>query len=248
MNIIKYGGSKVSPTADLYNDEFIDELIGFVNQYPTEKFMVIIGGGAKARQLQGDGEEMLQKLYSPDTDLIAQGKDLLGIKATRENARYVINRFQKAGIEKVCPEVLYNPTKKMEKDFRIYFSGGWKPGNSTDYVTMMFAKTYDAEKIIKISDFEIVKNVSPLDLYGKSKEEMGDLLKAADDLPTVTWDQMSQLVGTEWLPGLNTPLDPPAAKYGTEHPELTLYIARETELKKILEDKLDNFKGTIIKR
>jgi uridylate kinase len=234
MNIIKYGGSKVSPTPETRDDSFIDSLIDLTRKYSEQEFMIIIGGGALAGKKQAD---------EPDAD--NDRKDWLGIEATWENAQYVIKRFQSSGIEKVCPDVIKDPTQKTA-GYRIYFAGGWKPGNSTDYVTMTLAVTYGAEKVIKISDFEVVKDLSPLEVKDLSKEERNQRLAEAEDLPEATWQKMVNLVGTEWVPRLNTPLDPLAAKLGLENSFITLYICQESQLEKVLSDDVQGLKGTVV--
>jgi len=157
----------------------------------------------------------------------------------------VIDYFIKKGVGEVCPEVIKDPTEKKE-GFRLYFAGGWKPGWSTDFVTMKLAETYAAERVIKISDFEIVKDFSPLKVKDLSKAERDNILAEAKDLPTATWQKMVDLVGTEWVPGLNTPLDPIAAKLGLDNKQITLYICRESELDKVLFGNLETFHGTIV--
>ena len=234
MNIIKYGGSRVSPTPETHDDGFIDSLIDLTKKYSSQEFMIIIGGGALAGKKQSE---------EPNAD--NDRKDWLGIEATWENAQYVIDRFQSSGVEKVCPEVVKDPTHKVS-GYRIYFAGGWKPGNSTDYVTMTLAVTYSAEKVIKISDFEVVKDLSPLKVKDLTKEERNLELNKAKDLHQATWQKMVDLVGIKWVPGLNTPLDPLAAKLGFEHNQMTLYICRESELNKILSGDMAHFAGTIV--
>ena len=233
MNIIKYGGSKVRPNEDTYDDEFIQGLIGLVKKHSDQEFMIIVGGGALARKKQNDHPNVDQKK-----------KDWLGIEATWENAEHVVKRFQDANL-KVCPDVIKDPTKNVS-GFRIYIAGGWKPGNSTDYVTMMLAKTFAAERVIKISDFEVVKDLSPLKVKDLTKEERNLELNKAKDLHQATWQKMVDLVGIKWVPGLNTPLDPLAAKLGFEHNQMTLYICRESELNKILSGDMAHFAGTIV--
>ncbi len=234
MNIIKYGGSKVRPKEDTYDDKFIQSLIDLTKKYSDQEFMIIIGGGALARKKQRE---------EPGAD--ADRRDWLGIEATWENAQYVIDYFIKNGVEGICPDVIKDPIEHKE-GFRLYFAGGWKPGNSTDYVTMMLAKTYAAERVIKISDFEIVKDFSPLKVKDMSKADRDNILAEAKDLPQASWQKMVELVGTEWVPGLNTPLDPLAAKLGLENKHITLYICREYELDKVLFGNLETFKGTIV--
>ncbi|MBT6995563.1 hypothetical protein HN953_02995 [Candidatus Woesearchaeota archaeon] len=82
MNIIKYGGSKVSPTPETRDDSFIDSLIDLTRKYSEQEFMIIIGGGALAGKKQAE-----------EADADDERKDWLGIEATWENAEYVIKRF-----------------------------------------------------------------------------------------------------------------------------------------------------------
>ncbi len=247
MFVIKYGGSRVFPNETGYDNSFVDSLASMVRRYPQEKFMVVIGGGYKARMLQSTYADDLGKQFNNDPDLIAQAKDLLGIRATRENAAHVIGRFQQLGVDGVCPKVIFDPFQKAEGDYRIYFAGGYRPGNSTDYVTMVMAHTYGAEKVIKISDFPIVKKISPLSLAGKSKEEMKTLLSVAPDLPQASWKEMVDMVGTKWIPGLNTPLDPPAAAFGLEHRKMCLYICPESQLEAVLAGNEQHYTGTVVR-
>ena len=87
MNIIKYGGSKVRPNEDTYDDDFIQGLIGLVKKHSDQEFMIIVGGGALARKKQND---------NPNVD--QEKKDWLGIEATWENAEYVVKKFKEANL------------------------------------------------------------------------------------------------------------------------------------------------------
>ena len=98
----------------------------------------------------------------------------------------------------------------------------------------------------KISDFEIVKNVKPTYLIGKNKEEMKEILSKADDIKETTWQGLVDLVGTEWVAGLNTPFDPRAAALGLKLEDtLTLYIGRKEQIPKMLKN--EEFIGTVVK-
>jgi uridylate kinase len=235
MNIIKYGGSRVSPSAGEHDDAFIDSLIGLVNNYKDQDFMVVIGGGALARHKQAQ---------EPSAD--SDRKDWLGIEATWENAAYVIDRFVSSGVEGVYGEVIKDPHEKVE-GHRVYFAGGYKPGNSTDFVTMLLAKNYGASRVVKVSNFDVVKDISPIKFFKVPEDERGDVLARAADLNNATWKEMRDLVGEVWVPGLNTPLDPRACGVGLENPQIALYICRESQIRNVLDDDLNSYVGTIIK-
>jgi len=230
MYIIKYGGSRISPTADSYDEGFIAELIELVKKYSNKRFMIIVGGGALCRKMQ---EKMTTK----------KEKDLVGIEATRINAKYVIEKIKQANLD-VYPEVLKDPTQNISENHQIYFSGGWKPGNSTDYVTMRYAVTFNADKVIKVSDFTYVKDISPLELKDLSKGEREKRLAQTPKLKIMTWQKMVDLVGETWIPGLHTPLDPLAAKLGLQHRDISLYIIPEKEIEKVLAG--EDFQGTVV--
>jgi len=70
-------------------------------------------------------------------------------------------------------------------------------------------------------------------------------LEEANDLTSITWKDLQNLVGDKWLPGLNTPFDPFAVKIGLKlRKKLALYIGRkEAFFSKI---KGEEFKGTIV--
>jgi len=235
MNIIKYGGSRVSPSAGVHDDVFIDSLIELVNGYRDQEFMVIIGGGALARHKQAQ---------EPKAD--NDRKDWLGIEATWENAKYVIDRFVDSGVEGVYNQVIKNPHEKVG-GHRIYVAGGYEPGNSTDYVTMLLARNYGASRVIKVSDFDVVKDISPLELAKYDKKDWSEVLGRTPDLNNATWRKMRELVGEEWKPGLNTPLDPLACGVGLESSQIELYICRENQIRNVLDGNLDRYVGTIIK-
>jgi len=265
MFVIKYGGSRLSKEEG-YDLSFIGTLAKMVRDYSSEKFMIIIGGGFKARQLQEEGLRRMQEgatiedLFSPDENLIEQGngldpnspkyvsdlKDLLGIKATRDNAAFVIQRFGMLGIRDVCPQVVFDSSDKVEGDYRIFFAGGYKPGASTDHPTLMLAHAYGATDVVKISDFPIVKDLCADEVEGLTKDARNAKVAAAPDLPRATWKKMLELAG-EWKPGKHVALDPESARFGIKHSGMTLYICPEDQLKYALARDEKHYAATIVR-
>ena len=233
MYIIKFGGSRLRPKENEVDQSCIHFLISLTQQHPKKKFLFIIGGGALARTLQKEGKQELNSLFAPDQDLIIQGIDLLGIRATRENGRLLIKAFQKANLN-VHPTLLHDPTSPPKTNHNIYVAGGWKPGWSTDYVAMKFAQKFKAKTVIKVSDFKYVKDVSPLSLKDLTKPQINKQIQSAKDLKSISWKKIANLVGTKWIPGLHTPLDPLAAALGLKNKDITLYIAEEDQITNIL--------------
>ncbi len=241
MNIIKIGGSIVNPDGK-YDTKVIEELIALF-QKSKEKFILVIGGGKICRMVQEAAWPFFNEALPQD---VAYAGDTVGIAVTRINAWYMLQQFQKKLEKIVYPEILLDPTQNIKSKARIFFIGGWKPGHSTDKDMMLLAKTFKAEKVIKISNFEVVKKINPLEFHKLSDAEKKRKLELAEDLTQMSWKELWELVGTRWVPGLNTPFDPRAVEEGYQlRKKLVLYIGRLDQLPKMLKN--EKFRGTVVK-
>ncbi len=241
MNIIKVGGSIINPDGK-YDSKVIKELINIVKEI-KEEFIFVIGGGKLCRKIQNGCKPFLEEALPSDE--VGLARDWLGISTTKINATYVLNRFKEQLKGEVHPELILDPTRKMEGKGRIFFTGGWKPGCSTDKDMMLLAETYKAKKVIKITDIEYVKRINPIEYSKLSFEEKGEKLKTAENIKEINWQEFKELLGTEWKPGLNTPFDTQAVSQGYDL-GVTLYFGRRTELLKMLKD--EEFTGTVVKK
>tara|TARA_Y100000310_G_scaffold342644_1_gene446749 strand:+ start:100 stop:825 length:726 start_codon:yes stop_codon:yes gene_type:complete len=241
MNIIKVGGSIINPDGE-YDSKVIKELMDIVKEI-KEKFIFVIGGGKLCRKVQDTSKPFLEKALP--TEEVGIARDYLGIATTKINASYVLNQFKDQLGDEVHPEIILDPTRKVESKARIFFTGGWKPGCSTDKDMVLLAETYKADKIIKITDVEYVKRINPVEYSKLSYEEKGKILAKAEDIKEISWKEFKELLGTEWKPGLNTPFDPQAVAHGFEL-GVTLCFGRRTELLKMLKD--EEFTGTVVRR
>ena len=113
---------------------------------------------------------------------------------------------------------------------------GWKPGHSTDFDAILMAESSGAKRIINLSNIDYV--------YDKDPRRFPDARK----IERVTWKEFRALLPepAAWVPGLNAPFDPVAAKRASE---LSLEIAimngnNLEHLKNYLEGK--EFMGTVI--
>jgi uridylate kinase len=243
MNIIKFGGSIVIPGGN-YDNNVINEFIDLVKD-SKDQFMFVVGGGKLCRNVQNVSDEFL-KTALDNEDSIQYAKDWLGIATTKINANYVREQFTKVFGDEVYPEIILDPTMKVESNCRIFFTGGWKPGSSTDKDMMLLAETFQAEKVFKISNFGLVKNINPIEFSKVPEADKKKVLDEAEEIKEISWQGLVDLVGTEWIPGLSTPLDPPGAVIGLKlKDKLTLYISKKEELAKIL--KGEDFQGTVVK-
>lgn len=191
--IISVGGSLIVPNGGIDTD-FLSKLNVFVRsqlaQNKNRQFFLVVGGGATARHYRDAGRDVVGHELSKD-DL-----DWLGIHATKLNAHLVRTIFR----DIAHPYVLkhYEIIRKVPES--VVVGAGWKPGWSTDYCAILTCEDYDVRSVINLSNIKQV--------YDKDPKQFPD----AKPLEKLSWEQMKQLVGTEWIPGMNAPFDPIAVQ------------------------------------
>jgi uridylate kinase len=219
---IALGGSIIVPQEIQIN--FLKKFRKFILKFTKQnkKFIIVTGGGAIARNYQNAASQIV-KLSDED-------KDWLGIHATRDNAHLLRTIFKNYA----CPEILDNPHKKIDENYKIFIGSGWKPGWSTDYDLILLAKRFNADKIIIASKIAYVYD----DDIGKNKN--------AKPIKEITWNDYTKLIPSKWKPGMGAPIDPIAAKLAAKL-KMEIIVMQGTNLKN-LENILLNkkFKGTII--
>lgn len=220
--IISLGGSIVVPEkidiALVRNYKILIE--GYVKK--GYQFILVVGGGRTARLYQ----ESARKIGTLTRDDL----DWLGIHATRINAHFLRTIFKKHAY----PNVVTNPEKREGATKGIIVASGWKPGWSTDYVSVKLAKTYNVKTMLNVSNIDYVYSMDPK----KNKN--------AKKLKTMSWHELRKIVGSTWEPGANLPFDPIASKLA-EKLGMTVKIVngkRLSEVKKCIENK--PFVGTTI--
>ncbi len=205
------------------------------------RFFIFVGGGKICRNYQ----KALSEFGADNKD-----RDLIGIDISRMNARVVKQVFN----ETAYPEVITNPTKKIHpvKSARgggsplanqfnwvntrkdIVVAGGWKPGWSTDYCSVVLAKNLGIKTIINLTNIDYVYDRDPYKF------------PSAKALKEINWKDFRKLVGNKWTPGLSMPFDPRASK-DAEILKIKVIIINGKHLER-LENFLNNkpFVGTII--
>ncbi|MFW5801501.1 MAG: UMP kinase [Spirochaeta sp.] len=227
ITIISLGGSIVAPDEiDVpYLRAFAEVLRKFLSESSENRVILIIGGGAPARRYQQAYRELL--VNPNDTD-----QDWIGIMATRLNAELVRSLFADE-----CPTpVVTDPTSDFEFSGRVLTAAGWKPGFSTDFDAVMLAERFGAARVVNLSNIEKVYTADP-----RTNPD-------AKPLDHISWEEFSDLVGTTWTPGKNTPFDPIATKKAREL-DLQVIAAGGRDLPNL--EKLlrgERFIGTIIGR
>lgn len=205
MRIISVGGSVVAP--DRINTDFILKLKDILK---GEDFVIVIGGGKIARDYVSEVSDIIDD----------EAKDRIGIMATRLNAEVVGSIF---GIN-----VLYSPQKVDGNAV----ASGYKPGYSTDMVSVMFAEKNGVEEVINLTNVDHVYDRDP------SEER-------AEPLKELSWKGMRDILGGEFTPGMNIPFDPVACKRAEEL-ELRVVVMKGLDnLENYLKD--SDFEGTVIR-
>ena len=186
--VISLGGSLVVPAHGIdvsFLKTFQKLILREVKK--GERFILIVGGGATARAYMYAARDV--------TPVTHDDMDWLGIHATRLNGHLLRTVFRSIA----HPKMLKDPTRKSSWSEGVLIAAGWKPGWSTDYVAVRFAKLYGAKTIINLSNISQVHDQDP----SKSKH--------AKPIDKISWKDFRKLIGTKWSPGSNAPFDPIAS-------------------------------------
>lgn len=191
--IISVGGSLVVPNGGVDTD-FLSRFNSFIRKQlsanPARQFFLVIGGGTTARHYRDAGRTVVGHELTHD-DL-----DWLGIHATKLNAHLVRTIFR----DVAHPYILkhYEIIRKVTEP--IVVAAGWKPGWSTDYDAVLLCEDYGSKTIINLSNIDKV--------YDKDPRKFKD----AKSYSKISWEAFRKIIGDKWIPGINAPFDPVAAK------------------------------------
>ena len=227
VKVISLGGSIVVP--DQVDTEFLKKFLVLIKEYldkdKKRKLIFVVGGGSTARAYQKAYREIAA---TPDNN----DQDWIGIAATRLNAELL-----KALFSAYCMDaVVTDPTAEISFKGQVLVASGWKPGFSTDFDAVLLGEKFKADTVVNLSNIAKVFSDDP-----KKNPD-------AVPLDKITWADFKKIVGTEWIPGKNVPFDPIAtAKAAELKMKVIVAAGKDIEnLKLILEDKMEMFKGTIV--
>ncbi|MGV8086207.1 MAG: UMP kinase [Candidatus Woesearchaeota archaeon] len=189
--IISLGGSLIVPeNVDVEFVKGFKSLI--VSQLKKQRFILITGGGKTCRKYLNAAKE-IREITSDDGDWI-------GIYATRLNAQFMKTVFK----EYSHPNIISDPTQKINFKEDILFAAGWVPGCSTDNDAILLAKNLNVKTVINLSNIDYA--------YTKDPNKFPDAKK----IEKTSWKEFRKIVGNKWDPGLNAPFDPIASKQAEE--------------------------------
>ncbi len=195
--VMSIGGSLVVPDGGI-DTKFLSELNKFVREQlaknPNRQFFLIVGGGTIARKYRDAGQQVIGHELTRD-DL-----DWLGIHATKLNAHLIRTIFRDIAHPYIIKH--YEIIRKAEEP--VVVAAGWKPGWSTDFDAVLLCEDYGVKQMINLSNVEQVYNSDPRQNPN------------AKPIDKISWKDFRKLVGDEWIPGMNAPFDPVAARKAEE--------------------------------
>ncbi len=222
---LKVGGSVFCP-AESPDMEFVVNMSKTLKALSSEhELVVIVGGGRLARKMINDARARGVTSH----DELHQ----LGIEASRKNAGVLISALG----EDAYPQVPKNE-QEVRAAFdrgKIVIAGGFRPGQTTDAVTLQSAEAIGADLVVIGTD---VKGV-----YDKDPKRH----KNAKFISLISTDELMELVETESVePGTKTIIDPVAVKIikRTGIKAVVVDIRDMENLENVIEGR--EFEGTVI--
>lgn len=196
---------------------------GIENGY---RFIIVTGGGKTARKYIEAGAKV--------GDIDNEDKDWIGIHATRMNAHFIRTIFK----QHAHPTINKNPydlESFLKANESILVAAGYRPGNSTDYISVLLAKHFEVKKIANLSNIDY--------LCDKDPRKHADAKKIKE----IDWEEFQKMVGDTWDPGSNVPFDPIASKLAAkEEMEVAILNGKKlSNFQKYLDG--EKFAGTVIK-
>lgn len=212
--VISVGGSLICPPAGI-DAGFLRKFRALIEAHARKgfRFVIITGGGRTAREYQNAARE-LKVLNREDLDW-------LGIHSTRLNG-HLMRTLLRA---QAYPVIITNAGKLKKTSKPVIIAAGGRPGRSTDYEAVSYAKRLGVKKIINLSNIDHV--------YTKDPKKYPD----ASPIKEIPWRDFRKMIPTKWDPGIHAPFDPVASRDaqkagievaimdGANLSELTKYLA-----------------------
>ncbi len=217
--VISLGGSVIVP--DKIDIAFLKAFRRLIRNYLKKyKFIIVTGGGKTARNYIGAAGKIFR--------INNEDKDWLGIHCTRLNSHLLKTVFENVSYKRI----IKNPNEKVNFH-KILIAAGWRPGFSTDYDSVILARTFNAKTVINITNIDYLYNKNPL------------LYKNAKKIDKIDWKGFRKIVGNKWKPGMNVPFDPVAAKEAQKLGLRLILIGKDIKNFKKLLDR-NKFKGSFV--
>ena len=229
------------------NTELLGGFIHIVHELSNEGKTVAVttGGGLEARKKMTmvdkvaaflgslPRDETADKLYGkPSRDLNKQ-KDHIGIEETKSKASMIYGLMLDMGLR---VDWHRKPEMGMEKPGWVYIRGGYEEGMTTDgALVKVMEKMKNAQLLINIT------NVPGIYEVGANRELLKDRV-----IKVITYSRYITIMGNgEHIPGMNSPLEPQAAKWLNQQEKVAIVVGPNmANMKNML--KGCEFEGTVL--
>lgn len=220
--VISLGGSRIVP--DEVDEKFLVRFKKLIDSHPSQKFVVVTGGGSTARRYIG----ALKRL-----DKKTKTQSMAGIAVTRLHAGFMARFFGKKANEEI-PENM-GKVKNLLKGNQVVFCGGlrYRKNNTSDGTAAKLAAKIGCS-------FINLTNVNGLYTADPRKD------KKAKFIPKMTWKKFEGITGgIKFEAGQHFVLDQIAAETIMKNKIPTYIVGSLSAIDKILNGE-KNFGGTLI--
>jgi len=200
--VIALGGSLLSSnnegTLESWKSNFTDLIASVISK--KIRMVIVVGGGKLARE----NIKLAKKSGVSDPFEL----DLVGIEATRKNAKEIIGFFSNSNlmVDGVIPESISDCASFLEKN-NLVVMGGTVPGHTTDTVAIKMGAKLNSKCVIIATNVTHVFTSDPrLDSNAKPIESM-----SLNELGIISG------IGKEILPGSSFAVDPVGVNIAIEH-------------------------------
>lgn len=149
--VLSLGGSLVN-TENGIDTAFLNQ-IRQILQNSQYSFAIVTGGGKAARKYAKEIRSKGGNEFEADE---------AAIKATKENAKAVIDVFSSSGAnicKKVCLD--FNEARKEAKRYKFIAMGGTIPGITTDADSALLTEALNSKRLVNISNVDAIYDSNP---------------------------------------------------------------------------------------
>jgi uridylate kinase len=212
--VISLGGSVIN--GGKININLLKKSIDYIKK-SKDRFFVVCGGGNIAREYTNAAKKIEKNKKS---------YDLIGIEATRLNAKFVELLAKASNVK-----AIYSDKLEIKKGYKLVSYGGYSPGHTTDYDTIVIAKKLKAKLIFNVTDVDFI--------YDKNPKKY----KKAKPIKELSWDEYFKLIPKKHTPSEHLPFDYNAAKLAKVS-KIDMYSFSWKNFIKYMEDK--KVKGSFV--
>lgn len=212
--VISLGGSRIVP--DDVDEDFLEEFKELIHKHPSNKFVVVTGGGSTARRYISALRDMGKK---------TRAQSMAGIEVTRFHARFMARLFGKIANHKI--PLNKKKVKNLLKKNRIVFCGAlrYQDRNTSDGTAAELAAYLDCP-------FINLTNIKGLYTANPKKN------KNAKFIPKITWKEFDKIVSKiKYSAGQHFVLDQNASKIIKQHKIPTYIVGSLKDIDRLLNKK-----------